>query len=41
VTAKVARAHIEIEFVGGRCLRIQAPLSRQLLKDLINALSER
>jgi transposase len=41
VTAKVARAHIEIEFVGGRCLRIQAPLSRQLLKDLISALSER
>ena len=38
---QLARAHIEIEFVGGRCLRIQAPLSRQLLQDLISALSER
>jgi|ERR1700733_838227 len=41
VTAKVARAHLEIEFAGGRRLRIHAPLSRQLLKDLIVALSER
>ena len=39
--AKVSRAHVEIEFVGGRCVRIHAPLSRQLLKDLIAALSER
>jgi len=40
-TAKLARAHLEIVFVGGRSLRIHAPLSRQLLKDLIAALSER
>jgi transposase-like protein len=39
--AKVARAHLEIQFLGGRSLRIHAPLSRQLLKDLIAALSER
>ena len=41
VVAKMARVHLEIEFAGGRCLRINAPLSRQLLKDLIVALSER
>jgi transposase-like protein len=38
---KITRAHIEIEFAGGRCLRIHAPLNRQLLKDLIATLSER
>lgn len=41
VAIKVTRAHVEIEFGGGRCLRIHAGLSRQLLKDLIAALSER
>ena len=38
---KVSRSQLEIEFSGGRCLRIFAPMSRQLLKDLISALSER
>jgi transposase len=41
VSAKVARVQLEIEFAGGRCLRIHTALSRQLLKDLIAALSER
>ncbi len=39
--AKPMRAQMQIEFSGGRCLRIFAPLSRQLLRDLISALSER
>ncbi len=39
--AKVARAQLEIDFAGGRRLRIYAALTRQLLKDLIGALSER
>jgi len=38
---KVSRSQLEIEFASGRCLRIFAPLSRQLLRDLISALSER
>jgi transposase-like protein len=38
---KVTRSQLEIEFAGGRCLRIFAPVSRQLLRDLISALSER
>jgi len=41
VAAKVARVQLEIGFAGGRCLRIHAPLSRQLLRELIAALSER
>jgi len=39
--AKVSRSQLEIDFAGGRCLRIFAPVSRQLLRDLISALSER
>ena len=39
--SKVTRSQLEIEFAGGRCLRIFAPVSRQLLRDLIGALSER
>jgi transposase len=41
VPAKVTRSQLEIEFAGGRCLRIFTPVSRQLLRDLISALSER
>jgi transposase len=41
VSAKPIRSQLEIEFAGGRCLRIFAPVNRQLLKDLISALSER
>jgi transposase-like protein len=41
VAPRAARPHIEIEFAGGGRLRIHAPLSRQLLKDLIAALSGR
>jgi transposase-like protein len=38
---KVVRAHVEVELGGGRRLCIHAQLTRQLLKDLISALSER
>lgn len=38
---KATRAHLEIDFVGGRRLRIHAQITRQLLRDLISALSER
>lgn len=41
VPTKVSRSQLEIEFAGGRCLRIFTPVSRQLLRDLISALSER
>lgn len=39
--AKITRSQLEIDFAGGRCLRIFAPVSRQLLRDLISALCER
>jgi transposase len=41
VVVKAVRSHIELDFAGGRRLRIHAQVTRQLLKDLISALSER
>ncbi|MGA2366876.1 MAG: transposase [Steroidobacteraceae bacterium] len=41
VAAKVSAACVEIEFEGGRRLRIRGRIDRALIKDLIAALSSR
>jgi hypothetical protein len=41
VAAKVSAASVEIEFEGGRRLRIRGRIDRALIKDLIAALSSR
>jgi transposase len=39
--AKRGESHVEVEFAGGQRLRILGAIDRQLLRELINALSGR
>lgn len=41
VCEKSSEAQIEVDFPGGRCLRIRGAVDQRLLRDLISALSSR